>query len=181
MKAGALALALAVLGGMEARAAEIRDLAATLDGPRVLVSLRLAGAFDEALVARVESGLPTTLRYDFELLGDRKRWLDRGIEGSSLTVVGMYDAVRREYLINFKLDGRLLESRVVHDLAELERAMTRLEGVPAFALGEEDGHRLLVRARAELGYRHLLGFIPTRVLTEWAESRKFRPPPDPGR
>jgi hypothetical protein len=35
-----------------------------------------------------------------------------------------------------------------------------------------------VRARAELGWHHLLGFIPSRLTTAWAESRKFRPPPE---
>jgi hypothetical protein len=179
MRAGALGVALLLAAAAEAGAAEVHGLVAALDGHRVEVSFRLEGAFDPQLVERVESGLPTSLTFEIELLGDRKRWFDRGIQTARLTVVGMYDAVRREYLVNFKLDGRLLESRMVQDLAELERAMTGFDGLPVFTLERApEGRRLLVRVRAELGFHHLLGFIPTRVTTDWAESRKFRPPAD---
>ena len=34
----------------------------------------------------------------------------------------MYNAIRREYLVNYKLDGRLVQSRVLKTLPELERA-----------------------------------------------------------
>ena len=33
----------------------------------------------------------------------------------------MYDAVSRAYLVNFKLDGKLVESRTVSDLPALQR------------------------------------------------------------
>lgn len=160
-----------------ADATEIRDLTTALDGAQVLLSFRLDGAFDERLVERVESGLPTSLTYDIELMRDRKRWFDRNLDEASLTVIGMYDAVRREYLVNFKLDGKLLASQMVHDLEALERAMTRFERLPALTLGPlEDDRRLLVRVRAELGTGHLLGFIPTQIETDWVESPKFHPP-----
>jgi Domain of unknown function (DUF4390) len=159
-----------------ADAAEIADLKVSLDGDRVLLSFQLDGAFTPQLVERVESGLPTTLLYELELLRDRKRWFDRGLDEASLTVVGIYDAVRREYLVNYKLDGRLLESRMVHDLAGLERAMTRVERLHVFTLEPTASKkRLLVRARAELGTRHILGFIPSKIATDWQESPKFHP------
>lgn len=174
------ALPIVVLGlllSAAAGAAEIRNLQAELEGDRVLVSFQLDGAFDQQLVERVESGLPTTIVYELELLRDRKRWFDRNLDEGSLTVVGIYDAVRREYLVNYKLNGRLLESRMVHDLAGLEQAMTRVEGLHAFTLEPlKTRRRLLVRARAELGTRHLLGFIPSKVTTDWSESGKFRLP-----
>lgn len=164
-------------------ASEISDLAVHLDGDRVLVDLEVTGAFDSALLERVASGLPTTLVFELELMRDRKRWFDRGLGKSSLTVVGIYDALRREYLVNYKLDGRLLETRMVHDLPGLRGAMSRIEGLPAFSLDgvDPEGRRLLVRARVALGYRHLMGFIPSRITTDWVESRKFRPTRNPGR
>lgn len=158
-------------------AAEIRHFAIELEEGQVLFSLRLEGAFHAKLLERVESGLPTTLIYELELSRDRKRWFDRNIGESTLTVVGIYDAVRREYLVNYKLDGRLLESRMVHDLAELEEAMTVVKRLPAFsAEGLEGNQRLVAWARAELGSTNLLGFIPRRLTTDWAESNKVRPP-----
>lgn len=160
-----------------AEAAAVRNLTVRLDEGRVLVSFRLDDAFDEQLTERVQSGLPTTLVYELELLKDRKRWFDRGLTGATLTVVGIYDALRREYLINYKLNGRLLASRMEHDLEGLQRAMSRIEDIPAFTLEpERGGRRLLVRVQAELGHHHLLGFIPSRVATDWTESRKFSPP-----
>lgn len=173
----ALASALLLAGGVEA--AEITGLRVALEGDRVLVSFALEGGFNQRLIERVESGLPTTLEYQFELLRDRKRWFDRGIETSRLTVVGIYDAVRREYLVNYKHDGRLVESRMVHDLAALERAMTQFDRLHVFTIKPQASRkRLLVRTRAELGWRHLLGFIPSRITTNWVESPKFRLPPE---
>lgn len=167
----------ALAAAPELRAADIADLRVALAETQVVVSFRLEDAFDGKLVERVESGLPTTLSYQLELMRDRKRWFDRNLQESSLTVVGIYDAVRREYLVNTKLDGRLLESRMVHDLDALKTAMTRFDRLPAFTLEAlEDDRRILVRVRAELGTAHLLGFIPSRVTTEWVESNKLRPP-----
>ncbi len=163
------------LTACSARAAEVRDLALSTQGDQLLASFHLAGSFDPRMTERIASGLPTTLVYEVELMSDRKRWFDRGLADTTLTVVGIYDAVRREYLVNFKLGGRLLETRVVHDLAELEAAMTRIADLPVFTMpAVEEGKRILVRVRAELGMSHLLGFIPSRLTTDWVESNKIR-------
>jgi len=173
----ALILLLSLVRVSPVGAGEIRDLTVRLDEGRVLASFRLEGGFDERLIERAESGLPTTLVYEIELLRDRKRWFDRGLTSATLTVVGIYDALRREYLVNYKLDGRLLESRMVHDLDGLQKAMSEIVDLPAFTLDPElGGRRLLIRVQAELGYRHILGFIPSRITTDWLESKKFRPP-----
>lgn len=164
---------------LPAHAAKISDLETRLDDHQVQVSFRLLDSFAPKLVERIQSGLPTTLSYEVVLARDRKRWFDRDLQSTSLTVSGMYDAVRREYLVNFKQDGRLLESRVVQTLVELERAMTVFSELPLFELTQlPDNRRLLVRARAELGWEHWLGFIPSRLTTSWVESKKFRPPPE---
>lgn len=158
--------------------ARVEEIDVVLQGDRVVVGFRLLDAFDAALRERIQSGLPTGFVYELELLRDRKRWYDRGLASSSLQIVAMYNAVRREYLVNAKLDGELIESRVVHDLEALERAMTEVAGLSTFSLaGMPSTRRLLVRVRAELGSRTWLLFIPARVETEWRESRKFRPPP----
>jgi hypothetical protein len=168
---------LLLLVAFDLRAAEISELRVALAEDQVVVSFRLEDGFDDKLVERVESGLATTLIYELELRRDRKRWFDRNLEESSLTVVGIYDAVRREYLVNTKLDGRLLESRMVHDLEALKEAMTRFDRLPVFTLEPlPDDGRILVRVRAELGTAHLLGFIPSTVNTDWVDSNKLRPP-----
>ncbi len=148
-----------------------------LDGQRIEVSFALTEGFNEDLLERIRAGLPSGYVFDIRLLRDRKRWFDVQIDSSRLEVVASYDAVTREYLVNTKQDGKLIESRVVRDEQELERALTRFDAVPVFSLGEGgDRRRLLVRMRAEIDSTNFLFFIPRRVATAWRYSRKFRPP-----
>lgn len=176
-----IALLLPLLAAARQDEPAIVDLTTALDGRQVLVSFRLAGAFDDETRERLEAGLPTGFTYEIGLARDRKRWWDDGLLESSLEVVAMYNAVTREYLVNTKQDGKLIESRTVREPAELELALTRFAAVPAFTVPEEEaepGQRFLVRVRALLGSRTWLGFIPTTVETSRAESRKFRLPVD---
>jgi hypothetical protein len=167
----ALAFGLPNAAGAEAR---VRGLEVRLDGHRVLLDFRLEDGFDREVVDRVRSGLPTSFTYELELLRDRKRWLDRPLDRTSLQVIAMFDAVASEYLVNYKLDGKLVESRMVRSLEELQKAMTRFEGVPAFVLEPLPRRwRLLVKVRGLLGSRTLFAILPTRVATDWQESRKF--------
>lgn len=155
----------------------ISEIKIDLDGQRVLAGLTLRDAFDRRLTERIDSGLPTTLLYSFELHRDHKRWFDRRLQGADLEVTALFDAVARAYTVHYKLDGELVESRTVRDIKALEEAMTRIAGVPVFTLeGLPRGRRLLVKARAELGSRTMLSFIPVAITTDWKESRKFRVP-----
>lgn len=169
----------APLGAQEdAGEPRITGLTVALDDDLARVGFRLEGAVTPHFVERLESGLPTGFVYRLELLKDRKRWFDRGVERSTLQVIAMYDAATRGYLVNYKLDGKLIESRLVRGLPDLTRAMTEVEALPAFRLtGLPRSWRLLVRVQADVGTRTLLGVLPTRLLTDWRESRKFRVPP----
>lgn len=176
---------LALLGllvlASEARAeAKITDLRAALDGERVLASFTLAGGLDRRLSQRIDSGLPTPILYEIELHKDRKRWYDNRLDRATLEAMAVYDAVARTYTVHLKLDGELIESRTVRDRADLEAAMTRIDGVPVFTLGDRSPRgRLLIKVRAELGSRTILSFIPAAIHTEWRDSNKFRRPGRP--
>jgi hypothetical protein len=178
-----LALLCLLVFASQARAdPKITDFQVALDGGQVLASLTLASAFDRRFTARLESGLPTTILYRFELDLDRRNWWDPRLRSSSLEVRALYDAVSRIYTVYFRLDDKLIESRTVHDRGVLEAAMTRIERLPVFSLsGIHEHKRMLLRARAELGTRTLLSFIPALITTEWVESAKFRLPPEPPR
>jgi hypothetical protein len=160
---------------------EIRELSIATGGGQVLVSFRLADGFTNELRERIESGLPTSLVYELELLRDRKRWWDRGVDSSRIETVAMYNAVTHEYLVNTKHDGRLIGSRTVRDLDELERAMTELAAFPAFTVEADDSRtRYLVRVRVGLGAGTFLGFIPYQRDSAWTDSNKVRlAPPEP--
>ena len=151
-----------------------------LAGDRTTFStlVRLEDGLTPEVRERIDSGLPTTLAYELELMRDRKRWWDRGVESSRLEVVAMYNAVTREYLVNTKHDGRLIGSRTVRQRDDLERSMTEFVDFPAFAVGAdpegERRDRYLVRVRVDLGPGSFLGFIPVERSTPWVESNKVR-------
>lgn len=177
-------LALAVFASAAAPAGppdgepRIEEVRIAVAGGEILLSFRLENGLTEELRERLDSGLPTSLAYELQLMRDRKRWWDRGLESSRLEVVAMYNAVTREYLVNTKHDGRLIGSRTVRERDELERAMTEFGGFPAFAIeadsGGEGRERYLVRVRVDLGPGSFLGFIPVERSTPWIESNKVR-------
>jgi hypothetical protein len=168
------AVLLAAGGGGDDGVPRVRDLEVEVDGNLARVSFELAGGLTTDFVERVASGLPTGFVYRLELLKDRKRWLDRGVDRATFQIFAMYDAATRGYLVNYKLDGELVESRMVRDVDDLERALTRVEDLPVFHLDNlPRSWRLLVRVQAEVGTRTLLGILPSRLDTEWAESAKF--------
>jgi hypothetical protein len=129
----------------------------------------------------VDSGLPTSILYRFELARDRKRWWDQRLREATLEVVAMYDAVARAYTVHYKLDDKLIESRTLREPKALEEAMTHIERLPVFSVaGLPHEWRLLVKIEGELGTRTILSLIPVTLSTDWRESPKFRPPGVPG-
>jgi hypothetical protein len=162
--------------------AELENLKVTASAEQIAVSAVLVNGFDEELLERLASGLPTELTYRFSLYRDRKRWWDSELAKSTYQVIAMYNAVSREYLVNYKLDGKLTETRVVRNLDELERAMTVLEQVPIFSMATMKPKiqtavqrtRVLVRGLAELGGGTWLFVFPTTRTTDGVRSRKFR-------
>lgn len=153
----------------------ITDVRLEVDDERVRLSFKLIDAFDERLRKRLDSGLPTGLTYELALVRSRKSWFDKSVDKSTLQVSAMYNVVTREYLINYKHDGTLIESRVVKDDDELLAAMTHFDDFPVFLVeGKNAQQRLRVRVRAELRTKTIFFFIPSTVHTDWAETRKFR-------
>ena len=174
----AIALVLITIGSWSTHAssdAGIQDLDLKIERDQALVTFRLTNAFNEDFQRRIDSGLPTDLVFRFVLEKDRKSWFDTSVARGSLQVIAMYNAVTSEYLVNFKQDGSLIESRVVRDPDELRTAMTELADFPVFSLaGRDPQERLQLRVRAELGTRMMMAFIPRTVATEWTKTDHFR-------
>ena len=150
--------------------ASISDVAVDVEEHQVLVAFKLEGAFDDNLKRRLESGLATGLVFDFELVRKRKIWFNKTVARGKLHVSAMYNAVSREYLINYKHDGTLIDSRLVRDPEELRVAMSEFEKITALSVEGKKGE-FVFRMRAELGTGSLLFFIPTLRTTEWVEER----------
>lgn len=158
--------------------AHISGLVMEIEGKKVFISFELVNAVDEKLEQRIASGLATGIVYDFELVRVRKGWFNKDVDTGSLQVIAMYNAVNREYLVNYKHDGDLIESRVVRDAEELYSVLTKIERLEVFSLeGLSDDH-LYIRVRAVLGTRSILFFIPSIRATDWVESERFEVGPD---
>ena len=165
--------------GSSADKPHLSELQVALEGRRVEASFELINGFSDKLFERIQTGLASGFTYQFVLTRDQKRWFDNKLDTSTLEVTAMYNAVSRQYLVNFKQDGKLVDSRIALDREELERTMTRFSGLTIFHLDEiSPNKRISVRARAELGSKTTLLIIPTRVKTDWVRSRKFRTPTD---
>ena len=162
------AFLLLAAGGDPAR---IESLRAQQDGRRILLSFELQNAFDEEMRERLESGLPTELEYTLQIQRPRLWWFDKIFDRTTLQIVALYNAVTREYLVNTKLNGGLIDSRVVTGLDELERTMTTVRQLPAFELEEEIHPRTQLMVRGELGSKHFLLLFPNRITTNWARMR----------
>lgn len=168
----AAVLAIPALGGPSDPRVSIQGL--TLDGPQVRLSFRLDNAFGENFQRSLESGLPTGFTFVFQLARPRKGWFNNTLDSANLRVDAMYNPVTREYLINYRRDGSLIESRVIREPEELRLAMTEFSDFPIFSVeGRRAGQRLQVRMRAELGTGTILFFIPKTISTDWA-SRRFQ-------
>jgi hypothetical protein len=149
--------------------ARIVELGGERDGSLLLLSFQLEGAFDQRMEERIQSGLPTTLRYDARLEHRRKWWLNNTVDSGKLEIVAMYKAITREYLVNFRQDGRLVESQVVKSAQELRDTMTIVHRRALLEIPDLQAGRLVVKVRAELGSKNLLGILPTTDHTSWAE------------
>jgi hypothetical protein len=158
--------------------ARISGLELEIEGKKVFVSFDLKNAVDEKLEQRIASGLATGIVYDFELVRVRKGWFNKNVDTGSLQVIVMYNAVNREYLVNYKHDGDLIESRLVRDLEELYSALTKVTRLEVFSLEGLNGEHLYVRVRAVLGTRSILFFIPSIRSTDWVESERFKVGPN---
>ncbi len=161
--------------------ASISDLRLAVEGRDVFLSFGLEIDFSQEMIDRIESGLPTGFDFEFLLAKAQRRWwwFDRDFAGSRFQVVAMYNAVTRDYLVNYKKEGELIESLAVRDLDELRLAMTRFERILAFSAVDLPTDRpFQVRVRAEVGSKNLFSLIPTTLKTDWVESRHFRLPPE---
>lgn len=158
--------------------AHISDLELEIEGKKVFVSFALVHAVDEKLEQRIASGLATSIIYDIELVRARKGWFNKDLDTGSLQVIVMYNAVNREYLVNYKHDGDLIESRLVRETEELYSALTKVMRLEVFSLEGLKGDHLYVRVRAVLGTRSILFFIPSIRATDWVESERFKVGPD---
>ena len=104
--ANTLVGALLLTAMASAEPARIDNVLVEREENQLLVSFELINAFDADFLERVSSGLPTGFRYQIKLERLRRYWLNPSLHKSELEVIAMYNAITREYLVNYKQDGR---------------------------------------------------------------------------
>jgi len=155
-----------------AEAPQIEGLSATESAQKISVAFRLAGAFDLGeLNKALESGLPTGFTYHVELFRKRHNWFDTNRAKATLEVVCTYDSRTKEYLLNYRRDGRLVRSETFSDLEKLRRRMVTISEPDLFETEGTPIEKLRVRVRADVMQGYLLYVIPWDISTGWSNAR----------
>jgi hypothetical protein len=167
-------LSLVLAFAVTARAADpkIEGLSAGATHGKVTVRFSLANVFtNDEIVQAMQSGLPTSFTYEIEIFRDRPYWLNDGVARSRVEVIGTFNSVTREYLLNYRRDRKLVRSETFTDIRMLERAMTAIVEPDLFDIGNRKPYKLKVRVRADLMRGWVLYVVPWEVSTRWREAR----------
>lgn len=153
----------------------IEDLRATRTPDGVVVSFRVAGAFDEELLERLNSGIPVRFKHRVRVMAKRGIPLTpaKEIGRTRVETEAIYDALTGQYELvretDFRQKGeappRREAARTTSSETEMRRFMTEFTDVPVSdpdpaAEAPLTGEKLRVRVESNLGRRFLLLIIP---------------------
>lgn len=149
------ALALVLCSSTLLAADGIRITPLVRDG-YVLVSFDVPNGFTEEVREAIYSGLRTTVTYTVELRLEAGAWIDRKIGTVVISNSVQYDNLSRRHNISRVVDGRLEDTRVTDDEAQVRDWMTRLDKLPLFKTSQLEPNReyyvrVYARARPRTG------------------------------
>lgn len=167
-----LCVVLSVAAGAAAPEPRIENLAATASQGKVSIRFRLVGAFTSPeMIAALQSGLPTSFTYHLEIFRDHPNWFDDSLAKARIEVICTFNALTREYLLNYRRDRHLVRSETFSDVRELERRMTTISEADFFDVAGWKPYKLKVRVKADLMRGWLMYVIPWEVSSPWREAR----------
>ena len=132
----------------DATALRVRPL--VRDG-QVLVTFALDGGLTDEMKAVVSSGLRTVFTYTVELKMKVPAWVDRTVATAVVSTSVDYDNLTRRHTVSQAKDGRVEQSIVVEDPAQVAQMVTNFERLPLFDTRQLEANReyyVLVRADA---------------------------------
>ena len=118
---------------------------------KVLVSFALDGGMTDEMKAVVQSGLRTVFTYTVELRLKVPAWVDRRVATAIVSTSVDYDNLTRRHTISQSRNGRVEQSFVVEDPAEVAQMVTNFERLPLFDTKMLEANReyyVVVRADA---------------------------------
>lgn len=151
-----------------------------ITGRELHVAAKLSPGLPRDVLERLSSGLPTTVLWRVRLFAFRNLWWDGLKEEHRYEVTATFRPVQGDFLVERRLDDRLLGSQVVPTRAEALKLLSEVPGLPLFLMGSHlEGKRLVVRVKCAYARGMALGVVPTTVETDWVRSGIFDwPPPD---
>ena len=139
----------AVEVGAVARDGRVHVSAAASDG--------LMGDLDEP----IQAGVATTITYEADLREEVGIWFDRTLASATVTAGVQYDTLTRRYQLTRSVDGRIDDSRVSEDRAEVKRFVLGFDRLPLFNAAElEPNAEYYVRVRVRTRPRVTFFFWP---------------------
>jgi hypothetical protein len=131
-------------------AATLRVRPTFRDG-QVLVSFALDGGLTDEMKAVVQSGLRTVFTYTVELKLRVPAWVDRTVATAVVSTSVDYDNLTRRHTVSQAKNGRVEQSFVVEDPAQVAQMVTNFDRLPLFDSKQLEANReyyVLVRADA---------------------------------
>ena len=117
----------------------------------MLVSCELADGYTDEVREVIQSGLQTTFSYTVELRVRVPAWVDKTLASAVVSTSVEFDNLTRQHTVSRLLDGRVQESRVIEDEAQVRKLLTTFDRLPLFRTAKLEPNReyyVLVRARA---------------------------------
>lgn len=183
----ALALLLAVgasgpaVSGETEGATRLPGVSTWLVGRELHVSAVLSPGLPRDVEERLGSGLATTVLWRVRLFVFNNLWFFDALKDERrYEVTASFRPVSGDYLVERRLDDRLLGSQIVPSREEALRLLSGVPGLPLFIMGSHlEGKRLVVRVKCAYARGVALGVVPTTVETDWVRSGIFDwPSPD---
>ena len=132
------------------------------------LSLRLNGAFDEKILAKLASGLEITFRHQVEVRRQRTLWFARVLAHKKIVTRTVLDTLTGNYRLRRTVNGGIVESLTTSDVDEMREFMTVLKEI-RLELPEDAilDRRTEARARSHLETRFFLLIFPLAFDTDW--------------
>lgn len=117
---------------------------------QVLVTFALDGGLTDEMKAVVQSGLRTVFTYTVELKLKVPAWVDRTVATTVVSSSVDYDNLTRRHTITQSRNGRVEQSFVVEDPAQVAQMVTSFDRLPLFETRIlEANHEYYVVVRAD--------------------------------
>ena len=133
------------------------EVGAVVRDGRVFVSSSASDGLMRDLEEPIQAGLSATITYEADLRQEVGIWFDRTIASATVAASVQYDTLTRRYQLSRSVDGRLDDSKVCEDKAEVQRFALGFDRLPLFSTSdlEPNGEyyvRVRVRTRPRVTY-----------------------------